>query len=294
MSRFPWKRTVIALLVFGTAFGYLEAAVSSYLGQLYEPARQRFYPGRSPSEQFPLLTLDQLRESGAGQQRTLVIEVGREAATIVMLASVALAVARNAEQWAAAFVIAFGTWDISYYAFLKVLSGWPASLFTWDVLFLIPVPWASPVLAPVLVSAAMIWTGVWHLRRDARGEPVGISAAQWAGIIVGAVVIIVSFVLDYRNLLAGGMPRPFNWGVFAAGLVIGVGSYAWAARTAGRAERNVAAAMRERGREAVEGIPRGTSPHPMCREHPRPGSVERRGCADGDDRQRFTRDPSRY
>jgi len=50
MSRFLWKRTVIALLVFGTAFGYLEAAVSSYLGQLYEPARQRFYPGRSPSE----------------------------------------------------------------------------------------------------------------------------------------------------------------------------------------------------------------------------------------------------
>jgi hypothetical protein len=244
MSRFPWKRTVIVLLAFGTAFGYLEAAVSSYLGQLYEPAFQRFYPGRSPSEQFPLLTLDQLRETDADHQRTLVIEIGREAATIIMLAAVALVVARNAGQWAATFVIAFGTWDLTYYLFLKVLLGWPASLFTWDVLFLIPVPWPSPVLAPVLVSAAMILAGGWHLRQEAYGESVGIGRAQWAGILVGAVVIIISFVLDYRNLMAGGMPHPFNWSMFSAGLLIGVGSYAWAARAAGRAERNVVTMMR--------------------------------------------------
>jgi hypothetical protein len=56
MSSFPWKRIVIARLVFGTAFGYLEAAVVSYLRQLHEPARQRFYPGRTPSELFPLLS----------------------------------------------------------------------------------------------------------------------------------------------------------------------------------------------------------------------------------------------
>jgi hypothetical protein len=241
MSRFPWKRIVVALMLFGTAFGCLEAAVSSYLGQLYKPARQRFYPGSSPSEQFPLLTLDQLRESGPDQQRTLVIEIGREAATIIMLAAVALAVARNAGQWAAAFVIAFGTWDITYYIFLRVLLGWPASLFTWDVLFLIPVPWASPVLAPVLVSAVMLLAGVWHLRRDAHGEPVRIRAAQWAGIMVGAVVIVISFVLDYRNLVAGGMPHPFNWSVFSAGLLIGGGSYASAVHAAGRAGRKVAA-----------------------------------------------------
>ena len=42
----PWKRTVIALLLFGTAFGYLEAAVVSYLRFLHEPVRQRFYPDR--------------------------------------------------------------------------------------------------------------------------------------------------------------------------------------------------------------------------------------------------------
>lgn len=44
-----WKRTVFALLLFGVAFGYLEAAVVSYLRLLHEPARQRFYPGRPPN-----------------------------------------------------------------------------------------------------------------------------------------------------------------------------------------------------------------------------------------------------
>jgi hypothetical protein len=125
----PWKRTVLALLLFGTAFGYLEAAVVTYLRALHEPARQRFYPGRPTADLFPLLTLDQVRATPS-QMRTLAVEIGREAATIVMLAAVALAVARNAGDWAAAFVITFGTWDITFYVFLKVLLGWPASIFT--------------------------------------------------------------------------------------------------------------------------------------------------------------------
>jgi hypothetical protein len=242
MSISSWKRTVLALLLFGAAFGYLEAAVVSYLRDLHEPARQRFYAGRSPSELFPLLTLDQLRAT-AQQQRTLGIEIGREAATIIMLAAVALALSRNAGQWAAAFVIAFGTWDITFYVFLKVLLGWPASLLTWDILFLIPVPWAAPVLAPLLVSVAMLLAGMWHLRRDASGDPVGINVAQWVGIMVGAVVMVISFAMDYPNLMAGGMPLPFIWSVFSAGLLIGVGSYVWAARSSGSQEKNVVSPM---------------------------------------------------
>ena len=234
----PWRRTVLALLLFGTAFGYLEAAVVSYLRQLHEPARQRFYPGRATAELFPLLTLNQLRSAGAEQQRTLAAELGREAATIVMLAAVALAVAQNAGQWAAAFVIAFGAWDIAFYVFLKVLLDWPESLFTWDILFLIPVPWTGPVLAPVLVSAAMIAAGLWHFRSEARMEPVLIRKAAWTGIMAGAVVIVISFAMDYENIMAGGTPRAFNWSVFAAGLAIGTGSYAWAVRQSRRVDQS--------------------------------------------------------
>ena len=230
MHPVPWKRTVFALLLFGAAFGYLEAAVVSYLRLLHEPARLRFYPARPPGELFPLLTLDQLRAAGNQQTQTLVTEIGREAATLVMLAAIALAVARNAGEWAAAFVVAFGVWDFTFYLFLKLLLGWPASLFTWDILFLIPVPWVGPVLAPVLVSLAMIAAGVWHLRREARGEPVRIGPAHWTGILAGAAIIVLAFALDYRNVMSAGLPHPFSWSIFGLGLLLGIGSYAGAAK----------------------------------------------------------------
>jgi hypothetical protein len=230
LSQIPWKRTVLALLLFGTAFGYLEAAVVTYLRSLHEPARQRFYPGRPPADLFPLLTLDQLHGSGPEQTQTLAVEIGREAATIIMLAAVALTIARNAGEWAAAFVITFGIWDITFYIFLKVLLDWPASLFTWDILFLIPVPWVGPVLAPVLVSAVMIAAGVWHLRGQAHGRPARIGAVHWGGILAGALVIVVSFAMDYAHIMQGGRPHRFNWWVFATGLGLGSLSYFSAAR----------------------------------------------------------------
>jgi hypothetical protein len=229
LSEIPWRRTVLALLLFGTAFGYLEAAVVSYLRALHEPARQQFHPGRPTAQLFPLLTLEQLHQAGAGQTETLAIEIGREAATIVMLAAIALAVARTAGDWAAAFVIAFGAWDIAFYAFLKLLLDWPASIFTWDILFLIPVPWVGPVLAPVLVSAAMIAAGIWHLRSQAQGHPVRLGAKHWSGTMAGAAIIVVSFAMDYRHIMAGGFPRGFNWSVFGAGLGLGILSYSSAA-----------------------------------------------------------------
>jgi hypothetical protein len=229
----PFRRTILAVVLFGAAFGYLEAAVVSYLRDLHEPARQRFYPGRPPGDLFPLLTLDQIRQSGAVQPKTLVIEIGREAATIVMLAAVALAVAPNAGQWAAVFAIAFGTWDITFYLFLKVLLGWPASPGTWDILFLLPVPWAGPVIAPLLVSAAMAGAGVYHLWREATGRPVRIGRARWFGIMAGALVIVVAFALDYRNILAGGMPHSFHWWLFGLGLGGGLLNYVTAAKKYG-------------------------------------------------------------
>ena len=215
------RRAILALVLFGAAFGYLEAAVVAYLRLLHEPARQRFHPGRSTGELFPLLTLDQLRDAGPQQTTILRIEIGREAATILMLAAVALAVSNNAGEWLAAFALAFGVWDIAFYLFLRLLLGWPASLLTWDILFLIPLPWVGPVLAPVAVSAAMAAAGVWHLT-----GAVHLNAVHWLGIVVGGALIIVSFTLDCRGILSGGMPPPFHWGVFTAGLSLGFASYA--------------------------------------------------------------------
>jgi hypothetical protein len=222
---FPFRRAMIALILFGVAFGYLEGAVVTYLRALHEPARLHYYPNRAASEMFPLLTLDQLRTAAPGQQQTLYAEIGREAATILMLAAMAVAVARNGRQWSAAFAIVFGIWDGVFYLTLKLLLDWPASWLTWDILFLIPLPWVGPVAAPVLVALAMIAGGTWCLWRESRGAPLRVGGRHSAGVLFGAFIIIVSFTLDYRNILGGGTPRPFHWGVFAAGMIIGMASY---------------------------------------------------------------------
>jgi len=228
------RRAVAALFLFGISFGYVEAAVVVYLRAIYDPIRARLHPERRPHELFPLITQKEVANSGPENTRRIAIEIGREAATMLMLGAVALAAARNLHQWIAAFAIAFGVWDISFYAFLKLMIHWPESLSTLDILFLIPLPWVGPVWAPVLVALSMIVCGLISLRAGGiRGR-----IPHWTGVLGGAIVIIVAFVWDFRNTTAGGIPNPFNWPLFLLGEAIGLSAFlaaTWRARTSGNA-----------------------------------------------------------
>ena len=125
------RRAVAALFLFGISFGYVEAAVVVYLRAIYDPVRARLHPERGPHDLFPLITPRQLSDAGPENPRRLAIEIGREAATMLMLGAVALAVARNLDEWIAAFAIAFGVWDIMFYAFLKLMSPSQSLLCLW-------------------------------------------------------------------------------------------------------------------------------------------------------------------
>ncbi len=217
------RRALTALTLFGVAFGYVEAAVVVYLRSIYDPLRARVYPGY-PGELFPLLRPEHLPDT-----RLLAVELGREFATLLMLAAVALAVSRNRRTWLAAFGFAFGVWDIFFYVFLKLTIHWPASLLTWDILFLLPAPWAGPVLAPVLVSLAMIAAGAFVLVAESRQRPIAAGKPHWIAILTGALVIVASFLWDWRNTTAGLWPNPFNWTVFCLGMLIGAAGFAHAA-----------------------------------------------------------------
>jgi len=226
------RRIVVGLFLFGVSFGYVEAAVVIYLRALYEPLRQRLTPGRGSGDLFPLVDRDRMVAEAPETGRLLNVEVIREAATIVMLAAAAMLVAGERSLWLPAFSIAFGVWDISFYLFLKLWIDWPASLLTWDLLFLLPVPWASPVLAPVLVSLTIIGCGLTALYR-----PVYIRTREWTGLILGGALVILSFTWDFRNLLAQNLPHPFAWWLFLTGELLSVGTFMYAAswrRSAGR------------------------------------------------------------
>jgi hypothetical protein len=205
---------------------------------MYEPVRARVNMQRAPGDLFPLMKRDELRVTAPGTMRLVGTEVVREGATLLMLAGVALAAAREWRLWLPAFAVAFGTWDIFYYVFLRVLAGWPASLLTWDVLFLIPVPWAAPVLAPVIVALSIVAMGLVSLRGAVRTRML-----HRIALGVGGCLILVSFMWDSPNLLAGWMPHPFAWTIFGAGELLGVGAFAHAVRTSALRSTTVAAGV---------------------------------------------------
>jgi hypothetical protein len=229
--RGEWWRVVVGLAIFGLAFGYVEAAVVAYLRAMYAPLRAHFYPTALPSELFPLLTVDQLNAIGPEHAARLKTELGREFATLAMLASVALIAARRPREWIAAFVVCFGVWDIAFYVALKLLLNWPASLFTWDILFLLPVPWVGPVVAPILVSVSMIGAGLVVLWREYNNKPVDIAGLRGAVIIVAGAIVVTAFMWDFRNTAMGGSPHPFNWTLFFVGELMGLLAFGSALRS---------------------------------------------------------------
>lgn len=174
---FRWKRGRLVLAqrqlltsgVFAAAFGFVEAVVVVYLraatgllpgyqGTLSEVIRRsgEFYQQSQAISQFP--------------QSLLTLEVFREAATIVMLGSVALLTAAKLSSRAAVFLWTFAIWDITYYAVLWATVRWPLSLRDPDVLFLIPRPWISPVWYPLLVSALAILAVLLARASPPKGE----------------------------------------------------------------------------------------------------------------------------
>ncbi len=130
------------LAAFAVAMAYVEAAVVAYLRLLYYP------------DGFSIEGVASLQCVPPG---VLAIEIGREAATIVMLAAVAfLSAGKSWWERLAHFMWAFALWDIFYYIWLYVLLRWPSGPMTIDVLFLIPRPWIAPVLVPLLASLLMM------------------------------------------------------------------------------------------------------------------------------------------
>ena len=151
------------------------------------------------------------------------VEIVREFTTLVMLISVGVLAGSRPMGRFGSFIIAFGVWDIFYYVFLSIFHGWPCSFLDWDLLFLIPVPWMAPVLAPVLVSCGLIFSGYWLLIREQQKKRMVVSLSDWIIEAVATVLILYSFT----NNNSVSTPEVFSWIIFLAGLALGVGYFVW-------------------------------------------------------------------
>jgi hypothetical protein len=192
----PLTKTLIWLLLFSIAMGYLESSVVVYLREIYYPN------GFS----FPLTVMG---------DDIILTELFREVSTMIMLVGIAILAGRNAVQRFAFFLISFAIWDIFYYVFLYLLLCWPQSLLTWDILFLIPVPWVGPVLSPLIITFQMMLLAGLMVFFDSKGIKALISLKEWLLLISGSLIVIVSWTLDYGNYIISQYPNTSVWSLFS-------------------------------------------------------------------------------
>jgi len=199
-----FKRFII-VVIFSVAFGYIEAAVVVYLRAIFHPEGFTFPLAFAiaPSSKHILLT-----------------EIGREAATIVIILTGAWLFGKNRQRRFAYFLTIFAVWDIFYYVWLKVILDWPASITNWDILFLIPVTWASPVLAPVLISLTMLIFAVIILYRDSLGRPLKVTWLEWLAFVFAGLIVVVSFCIAGRHITQQDFSSYFYWPLFAFALIL--------------------------------------------------------------------------
>jgi hypothetical protein len=199
----------LVVVAFAIAMAWLESATVYYLRTLVDRVE--------PYQPNPLPIQGVL-----GQ-----VELVREAATLLMLFTVGMLAGKT---WRARWgysAIAFGTWDILYYVFLRVMCGWPRSLFDWDVLFLLPLPWWGPVLSPVSIAVLMIVWGTIVTRPRASSQRYKSAAKAWclsaAGIGLALYVFMTDSLRQLEQLKHGAiyvLPTAFNWPLFCAALLL--------------------------------------------------------------------------
>ena len=218
----PLSKKIIWLTLFSIAMGFMETAVVVYLRKVYYP----------DGFAFPLVPIE---------PNIALTEFLREAATIIMLVGIGILAGKNAAQKFSFFIYCFAIWDLFYYIFLKLLLDWPESWFTWDVLFLIPVPWVGPVLAPCIVSLTMIALAGCIVYLQYKGCEIKIKWREWLLLLGGCFIVMVSFMTDYFAYLnehhfqqiwtlmskeqmfieiAAYIPNSYNWSMFWLGEIL--------------------------------------------------------------------------
>ena len=198
----------LVVVVFAIAMAWVESAVVFYLRTMVNRIE--------PYQADPLPMVGALG----------LVELARELATLVMLLTVGLLAGNTGRSRLGYMAVAFGVWDIFYYVFLKVMCGWPRSLFDWDILFLLPLPWWGPVVAPMLIAGLMI---AWGTLASQSATP---NCARWAWRAwflgsIGIVLALAIFMADALRVAGQGvdvirnvLPAEFDWPWFCVALAL--------------------------------------------------------------------------
>jgi len=205
-GQFSERTRWLIVMAFAIAMAWVEAASVYYIRALVDRIE--------PYQSNPLPLNDALGY----------VELWREAATLVMLATLGMLAGNTWRRRIGYAALAFGAWDIFYYVFLRIMSAWPRTLLDWDILFLLPLPWWGPVLAPVSIALVMI---VWGTLATQSDDDATEDARAWVLGGAGIALALGVFMTDAWRALPGGreavlqvLPDDFNWPLFSVALLL--------------------------------------------------------------------------
>jgi hypothetical protein len=208
------KIKILLAIGFAIAMGYFEAATVVYIIEII-------------NSQLPIPELNPLQHLMNIGDNLYLMELFREASTIIMLGVLAiictgsLKIKELVNKGLYYFMLAFGTWDVFYYTFLKLIIGWPQNLMDSDLLFSIPITWLSPVLAPILVSLSMITISIIMLYKIDKKKYKPLKLINWLLILTGSTIIIfLTFMTSYTVIDNVVVPGNYAWGLFIPGLIV--------------------------------------------------------------------------
>ncbi len=197
---------IFAVVAFAVAMAWIESAVVVYLREIYN-------------------IRDLTRDFVTEVDRYIQIEIGRELATLIMLAAIGFLSGKNSQERIGYSFIAFGFWDIFYYIWLHLFIGWPVSLLEWDILFLIPLPWWGPVLSPILIASLMIAGGFIAVARSGQNRAIRLNPVDWGILTLSILLALLAFMKDAIGAICddavnvtSARPVSFSWLLFLASL----------------------------------------------------------------------------
>ena len=199
MKNFP------KLLLLGIAFGIIEASVVIYLRPLFNGSITDF-----SLQILPIQSID------GPFHHIIKVEIYRELATLILIFAAAWLAAKHWWEGVCHFVFLFAVWDIVYYIWLYFQLAWPATLFEWDILFLIPKAWYAPGIAPVIISMLGIFTSIIVVNAFEKLPSFKIKPIYLVLIILSFLIWYISFTHQVEPGQTE-FPEQYSWLMFFSG-----------------------------------------------------------------------------
>lgn len=202
------KKRLAVLTLFSITFAFFVTAIMYFI-------RSHYYPN---GFSFPVKLLKGL---------PFAIEYMRQLANLVIIFCVAYLAGRNFRERMAAFMFVFGLWDIFYYIWFYILIQWPPNLMTWDLLYRVPVHWSGPVIAPIIVSIALIKAALLIFYSESKNWNIKFNLSDWLVEIFAGIGVLTAFLWNYQKIQQGKILEYFPWWIFGVSVGVGFGLFAY-------------------------------------------------------------------